>query len=243
MGSLGFDSLCQNATERERERGEEHEELRDDGRRQRLARPVVGEAQDGDADEAEEQTGDSGGRESLAGEEHPRETGRENGTEADDDRGGGTRGLLLADEQERVIGRYHERAADEDELPLAARLRTPAVGRVHRVGEHQDARHVVANRREQNRGDELQSGPNGHERGPPERGEDDEQQKVSIPAHSTRSRARRGVGFENPLRMPGSVAAFRRGSPRSSLVAERPQHVLPGDDARRVARPLSPVGG
>ncbi len=53
-GEFGLDTLCEDATERERERGEEDEQLRDDGRRQGLTRPLVRETQDGHADEAEE---------------------------------------------------------------------------------------------------------------------------------------------------------------------------------------------
>jgi len=205
------DPAGQHTAEREGQRRREHESFREQIPTQEGRRVRAGE--DDDADESEQDAGDPGGREALAGEEHARERGRQDRREADDDRRRRASRPLLADEQEGVVRGDQEDRTDPDERPLLPPPGSPAVGRIDRVAEHQEAGDVVPECREQDRRKVREARLDRHERSPPQPGEGEKREQVAVAHHSVSARRR-------PERYAlGSSAVRSSRSPRSDSVA------------------------
>ena len=187
---LGVDTAREHAAQREGRRRPENEQFRDDTARQQVTRVEISE--DGDTDQAEQETDDARRVQAFFRQEPAGEPGRQHGREADDDGGGSTVDIRvrLTDKEERVVGCDEEDGADGDECPLSSAAWQGVVEDDDGVGEHDDARDVVADgRKEYRRNPGEQASLDGHERRSPERGEHGEQQDVPITGHVD---ARRG---------------------------------------------------
>jgi hypothetical protein len=108
----------------------------------------------------------------------PRETGAQKtpppaGIETDDDSRNCARNVLLADEEEGVVGRDEQRPADPDRLPVLATRPPPRLGD-RCVRQHRRPGEIEPKRREQHRRNVGDADANRGERTPSEGGEQEE---------------------------------------------------------------------
>ena len=206
-GNAAVETLDENAPQGDARRREQDKARRDEVAERDGA--VPGKDDQSDTHEPEQEPTRSDERQSLLGQEQPRESGRQYRVHPDENRRNPTRNASFADEQEGVVECDDEHRLDEERQVVSPRPREPVVDGEEGVDEHQQAGNVVAKRREEDGRHEVQPDFDCHEGRAPDGREEDEQGGIAVSTHTVSGVRWRRIGAT--VRTPRRVRRVPRG--------------------------------